>query len=87
MTARDDWFTAPSGDLELFEELPRFPVPGLRGGVEGGLVAPMPGKVLSTECTSPRAIEVEQGQLLLVLEAMKMEHRVIVAPAGRHRGR
>jgi acetyl/propionyl-CoA carboxylase alpha subunit len=54
-------------------ENPRFPEPG-GVHVPGSLVAPMPGTVV--------AIEVEVGQpvaagtLMVILEAMKMEHRV-----------
>ena len=43
----------------------------------GSLSAPMPGKVLSLEVANGTVVA--SGQLLLVLEAMKMEHR-IVAP-------
>lgn len=67
---------ARSAELELLSRFPR------RGtdGVAGGLVAPMPGKVLRIE-VEPGA-NVEAGQLLLVLEAMKMEHRVVAPSAG-----
>ena len=68
----------PAGDVALEEEA-RFPVFGLEG-VEGGLVAPMPGNVLSTHVEAGDAVEA--GQLLLVLEAMKMEHRVTAPEAG-----
>ncbi len=78
VTSRGDrWLVhGPEGDVEL-RELPRFPVAGPEA-VAGGLTAPMPGKVIATH----RAVgdRVESGQLLLVLEAMKMEHRV-TAPA------
>lgn len=43
----------------------------------GNLSAPMPGKVLTLEVKNNT--QVQSGELLLVLEAMKMEHR-IVAP-------
>jgi len=66
----------PGGDLELLE-LPRHPLPE-RAGLAGGLVAPMPGKVLSVAVSDGETVVA--GQLLLVLEAMKMEHR-ITAPA------
>ena len=64
-------------DLELLE-LPRFPT-GIGEGVAGGLVAPMPGKVLAIEVAA--GDKVEMNQLLVILEAMKMEHR-ITAPAS-----
>jgi len=47
-------------------------------GAGGGLVAPMPGKVISL--IAQPGSEVEQGAPLLILEAMKMEH-TIAAPA------
>ena len=59
-------------DLELLE-LPRWPAPGLQEG-GGGLTAPMPGNVLSLHVRVGE--EVREGQLLLVLEAMKMQHRI-----------
>lgn len=46
----------------------------------GGLIAPMPGKVLDVlvELNQP----VEAGQTLMVLEAMKMEHRILASSSG-----
>ena len=41
------------------------------------MTAPMPGQVLATECAVGDSVE--EGQLLVLLEAIKMEHR-IVAP-------
>ena len=59
-------------DVELIE-LPRLPVPGLQE-IKGGLTAPMPGNVLATHVGEGDAVR--EGQLLLVLEAMKMQHRI-----------
>ncbi len=66
------------GDVEL-EELPRFRAPG-SGEFEGGLLAPMPGKVLATHVAAGDTVE--KGQLLLILEAMKMEHRITAPVTG-----
>jgi propionyl-CoA carboxylase alpha chain len=75
----DRWLAhGPGGQIELIE-LPRFPVRD-PGGVAGGLVAPMPGNVLATYVSA--GDEVEEGQLLLILEAMKMEHRITAPMAG-----
>jgi 3-methylcrotonyl-CoA carboxylase alpha subunit len=49
--------------------------------VEGGLRAPMPGKVV-TLMAEPGAI-VEKGTPLLVLEAMKMEHTIVAPRKGQ----
>ena len=62
----------PAGDAEI-EELPRLPIPGALD-IKGGLTAPMPGNVLATHVGVGE--EVRAGQLLLVLEAMKMQHRI-----------
>ncbi|MCB1956819.1 MAG: 3-methylcrotonyl-CoA carboxylase, partial [Rhodocyclaceae bacterium] len=47
-------------------------------GTEGGLLAPMPGKVIALVATA--GASVVKGAPLLILEAMKMEH-TITAPA------
>ena len=59
-------------------EIPRFPT---HEGEEirGGCHAPMPGRVLDVLVTAEDAVR--RGDLLVVLEAMKMEHQ-IVAPAN-----
>ena len=75
----DRWIThGPAGQIEL-TELPRFPDLD-RAGLSGGLTAPMPGNVVETYVSS--GDEVEQGQLLLVLEGMKMEHRITAPNPG-----
>jgi len=61
-----------SGDLQ-FEELPRFPMANA-SEFKGGLTAPMPGNVLATHVVEGDTVS--EGQLLLILEAMKMEHRI-----------
>ena len=64
------------GDVELIE-LPRFALAGpAQSG--GALKAPMPGRVLAISVAPGESVV--RGQLLMVLEAMKMEHR-ITAPA------
>ena len=68
----------PGGDVEL-EELSRFPS-SERAQVAGGLVAPMPGNVTAIHVVEGDAVE--DGQLLLILEAMKMEHRITAPMAG-----
>lgn len=60
------------------KKIPRFTVPGSELPA-GGLVAPMPGVVTDIRCTV--GDDVVAGQVLVVLEAMKMEHHV-KAPTG-----
>ena len=69
----DNWLVhGTSGDVEI-EELPRLPIPGLLD-IKGGLTAPMPGNVLATHIGVGDTVQA--GQLLLVIEAMKMQHRI-----------
>jgi propionyl-CoA carboxylase alpha chain len=55
----------------MLEEIPRFPS-SLPEDAPGSMHAPMPGKVIRVDVET--GDEVEEGQLLVVLEAMKMEH-------------
>jgi len=60
-------------------ELPRFPDLAPAQAAAGSLTAPMPGTVVRVEAAPGDAVTV--GQVLVVLEAMKMEHSVR-APRG-----
>jgi biotin carboxyl carrier protein len=62
-----------------FTEQPRFPELATRV-VAGGLIAPMPGKVVKVLVGEGQ--EVAAGAALVVLEAMKMEHTVRAAVTG-----
>ncbi len=75
----DRWLVhSVNGDVELVE-LPRFPVGGTES-VTGGLVSPMTGNVLATHVAAGDVVE--KGQLLLVLEGMKMEYQITAPEAG-----
>lgn len=49
-------------------------------GQTGGLTAPMPGKIIAVHVTEGQTVR--QGDALLVMEAMKMEHAVIAPVDG-----
>lgn len=72
------WVQTAAGQVVL-EELPRFPERGLEV-VVGGYTAPMPGKVLTVNVQAGQ--RVRAGQVLLVLEAMKMEHIIACTEDG-----
>ena len=59
---------------------PRFPTTTAEEA-SGGLLAPMPGSVVTV--TAAVGDAVTKGDLLVVLEAMKMEHRVVAPHDGR----
>ncbi len=66
------------GSSTLVEQV-RFPRPDGRVG-EGSAHAPMPGTVVRVGVA--KGEEVTAGQVLVVLEAMKMEHAVLATTAG-----
>ena len=45
-----------------------------------GMTAPMPGKILEVKVADGESVE--SGQLLLIMEAMKMEHRIVAPSDG-----
>jgi propionyl-CoA carboxylase alpha chain len=62
-----------------FREVPRFSDP-TSSAAAGSLLAPLPGRVARVEVAA--GATVAEGALLLVLESMKMEHRVCAPAAG-----
>ena len=69
----------PWGNAVL-EILPRFTLPGSE--IEaGGLIAPMPGKVIDLKVKV--GTKVKKGDTLVILEAMKMEHQVKASEDGK----
>ena len=69
----------PWGDA-LLKILPRFTLPGSELQA-GGLVAPMPGKVIDLKVKV--GSKVKKGDTLVILEAMKMEHQVKAIEDGK----
>ena len=52
---------------------------GNKGGVK--IVAPMPGKILGVKANA--GDQVKKGQVVLVLEAMKMENEIVAPQDGK----
>ena len=69
----------PFGDLDAVI-VPRFIEPG-NEIPEGGLVAPMPGKVI--EVRVKKGDKVKAGDTLIIIEAMKMEHSIKATKNGK----
>ena len=69
----------PWGDCSLSIQ-PKFVLPGSEK-VAGGLIAPMPGKVI--ELKVKVGSKVKKGDSLVILEAMKMEHQVSAPEDGK----
>ena len=62
-----------------FKELPRYPISS-SDEFGGGLVAPMPGAILSIDIKPGDTVK--KGDVLVILEAMKMEHRITAPRDG-----
>jgi propionyl-CoA carboxylase alpha chain len=73
------WVQGPDGDVAL-TAVPRFPEADRGETVAGALVAPMPGTVLAVHAAAGDTVAA--GQLLMIVEAMKMEHRITAPRAG-----
>ena len=69
----------PFGDLDAVI-VPRFIETG-NEVPEGGLVAPMPGKVI--EVKVKKGDKVKAGDTLIIIEAMKMEHSIKASENGK----
>jgi propionyl-CoA carboxylase alpha chain len=75
----DRWWVHGAAGEVVLDEVPRFPLPEAEA-VVGGLSAPMPGRVVTINVAV--GDRVEGGQVLLVLEAMKMEHQILAPEPG-----
>ena len=69
----------PFGDVNA-SILPRFIEPG-NDIPEGGLIAPMPGKVIDVKVK--KGSKVKAGDTLVIIEAMKMEHSIKATETGK----
>jgi propionyl-CoA carboxylase alpha chain len=72
------WVQSAAGEVVLVE-IPRFPRPAQEQEA-GSYAAPMPGKIVAVNVEAGQAVNA--GQVLIVLEAMKMEHRITCSEAG-----
>ncbi len=73
----DVWWVHINGHTMQFEVIE----PGASSADdEGGLNAPMPGKILEVHVREGQ--NVKSGDLLMVMEAMKMEHKIVASNDG-----
>lgn len=73
--------TAPSAPVAPVAPSAPAPAPAASGN-EGSIkvVAPMPGKILSVKTSVGAAVK--KGEVILILEAMKMENEVVAPEDG-----
>ena len=75
----DEWLVHSTFCDFEFRELPRYPISS-SDDFGGGLVAPMPGAILSIDIKPGDSVK--KGDVLVILEAMKMEHRITAPRDG-----
>ncbi|MFQ5666534.1 MAG: biotin carboxylase N-terminal domain-containing protein [Candidatus Binatia bacterium] len=75
----DTLYVHSSLGTSALHKVPRFP-PLAREDIRGGCRAPMPGKVLSVKVAQGQPVK--KGDVLVILEAMKMEHEVVAPHDG-----
>ena len=73
----DVWWVHIDGHIFCVEKTEAGSVDG---DSDGGMTAPMPGKILEVKVADGQTVEA--GELLLVMEAMKMEHRIVAPTDG-----
>lgn len=73
------WVQSLDGTFRLDWQTP-LPLPNKNVVEKGSLRAPMPGQVIRVDVEVGQ--EVEQGTVLLIMEAMKMEHRIEAPYSG-----
>ena len=75
------WIYGATHQLRLITEMPPASTLGGSVGPVGNLVSPMPGRVVRL---GPKVGEsVARGTVLLVIEAMKMEHSIVALANGK----
>ncbi len=74
----DDWWIHLDGRIHIVTG--HEPGSSSDSSGEGGLSAPMPGTILEVHVKEGQ--RVREGQTLLVMEAMKMEHRIQAPKSG-----
>jgi propionyl-CoA carboxylase alpha chain len=72
------WVQSSTGEVAL-TEIPRFPEQE-QEQIAGGYSAPMPGRIVAVHAEPGQ--QVKAGEVLVILEAMKMEHRIACAEDG-----
>ncbi len=78
--ATDEWWVhSDVGTTILYWKSP-LPSTNRQPNVEGSLIAPMPGQVLKVAVKTGETVK--QGEALMILEAMKMEHQIVAPVDG-----
>jgi biotin carboxyl carrier protein len=76
----DIWWVHLAGEAYSLQWMTPLPLPGQIQAASGSLRAPMPGQIIAIMAKVGQVVV--QGEILLTLEAMKMEHRIQAPYAG-----
>jgi geranyl-CoA carboxylase alpha subunit len=77
----DMWWVHTIDGTYRLQWLTPLPLPGQQLEAQGSLRAPMPGQVIAVNVSIGQTVK--QGDVLLIIEAMKMEHRIEAPYDGR----
>ena len=77
----DTWWVHTIDGTYRLQWLTPLPLPGQQLEAQGSLRAPMPGQVIAVNVAVGQTVK--QGDVLLIIEAMKMEHRIEAPYDGR----
>ncbi len=72
--------SSASGSVAL-QSVPRFETPSLDGSVGSGPVCPLPGTVIAVHVEAGQTVG--EGDVLVVVEAMKMEHKITASTPAK----
>jgi len=76
----DEWWIHTDSGTCLLQWISPLPSPNRQQTSHGSLSAPMPGQILSVNIEQGQ--QVQQGETLMILEAMKMEHPIVAPTDG-----
>ncbi len=70
-----------AGDVKKTAAPAQAPAAPVKAGAGEKITAPMPGNILSVNVTAGQTVK--SGDVLMVLEAMKMENEIMASKAGK----
>lgn len=76
----NEWWVHTDDGTFALQWVSPLPLPVNQQATQGSLRAPMPGQVIRVDVKKGQ--QVQQGDILMILEAMKMEHQIIAPSDG-----
>lgn len=83
-SGNSNWIISPIGTFEIFEYTPSpTNVTNSQGLHNGEISSPLPGKIIDVKVS--KGASVNEGEVLIIIESMKMEHPIRAPMPGRLR--